>query len=304
MRAGAGPALRWWVCGLLFAASAISYIDRQTLSIVAPMLTKEFGLNNEQLGRILAAFLLAYTFGQLLAGRFFDRVGSRVAFAVSMGVWSLANTLTALAGGFWGLTCCRFLLGAGESGNFPGGVKVVTEWFAPEERAFAGGLFTSGASIGGVLAGPLVGGIAHRWGWRPAFVVTGALGFIWIAAWWCLYWSARRQGIVTERDSAAPLGNEPGAAGQTMRWSGLLRLRRVWALTLARFLEEMAFWVWIFWLPKYVVDVRGFSILDTGWLLTVPFLALDVGYVSGGLISEPSSGPARLVRRAFENRPS
>jgi len=268
------PKLRWWVCGMLFLASAISYIDRQTVSIVAPLLAREFHLDNEQIGRILSAFLLAYTVGQLLAGRFIDRAGSRAGLAISIGLWSLANVLTATVSRFFGFVFFRSLLGLGESGNWPGGVKVVTEWFPPEERAFAGGLFTSGASVGAIIAGPLVGGIAHYWGWRAAFVVTGSLGLVWMAGWLLI------------RDAPAARPAEPSMLVKSgLRWIELLRFRQVWALVIARLLEEPVLWVGIFWLPKYIVDVRGLSVLEAGWLLTLPYLALGIGYVSGGWIS-------------------
>jgi ACS family hexuronate transporter-like MFS transporter len=285
---------RWWVCGMLFTASVIAFIDRQTLSIVAPILATEFRLNNEDVGRILSAFLLSYTVGQLLAGRFFDWIGSRIAFTVSMGVWSLANILTAGAGGFWGLASCRFLLGIGESGNFPGGVKVISEWFPKSERALAGGLFTSGASVGAVLAGPLVGTIAHHWGWRAAFAATGSLGFLWLAAWWFLFGAEERARASTPVVGAA-FDSSLSVVEQPPRWSDLLRNGRLWVLTLARFLEEPAYWVWLFWLPKYVVDVSELTVLQAGWLLTLPYLALDVGYVSGGWLS------SRLLKRGWSS---
>jgi ACS family hexuronate transporter-like MFS transporter len=276
---------------MLFAASVICYLDRQTLSLVAPLVTKELRLNDEQLGQILAAFLTAYTFGQLAAGRLFDLIGSRIGFALSIGVWSLANTLTSLVGGFWGLASCRFVLGLGESGNFPGGARVITEWFPPEERAFAGGFFASGASIGVIVAGPVVVTIADRWGWRTAFAVPGLLGFLWLAGWWCLY---RPPGTVVS--SGAVTLETP------LRWRDLLRLRQVWALALARFLEESAFWVWLFWSPKYLNATHGLSVLRTGWLLTVPYVALDLGYLGGGFISSrlvhvgwSSQGSKRMV---------
>ena len=138
------PERRWWVCGMVFAATTIAYIDRQALAFVAPIVAGEYGLSNKQVARMLSAFLMSYTIGQPLAGRFFDWVGSRIGFAVSIGVWSLANMLTATVTGFRGFACCRLALGLGESGNYPGGVKVVGEWFPPEERSFAGGIFTSG----------------------------------------------------------------------------------------------------------------------------------------------------------------
>jgi ACS family hexuronate transporter-like MFS transporter len=286
------PARRWGICGMLFLASAIAYIDRQAFSIVAPIVTQEFKLGAEQLGRILAAFLLAYTFGQLLAGRFFDRVGSRFAFAVSIGVWSLANALTALATGILGFACCRFALGLGESGNFPGGVKVVSEWFPQQQRSFAGGLFTSGASAGGLLAGPLVSSIADRWGWRAAFVLTGSLGFLWLAGWLMLY----RAGDSTNAGGSA---TDPAAApAGSMGWFELLGFRQVWALALARFLEESAFWVWLFWLPKYMVDQWRLSVPTMGWLMIIPFLALDAGYVCGGWLTSWLAGHGRSIPAA------
>jgi ACS family hexuronate transporter-like MFS transporter len=270
---------------MLFLASAIAYIDRQAFSIVAPIVTKDFGLGAEQLGRILAAFLLAYTFGQLLAGRFFDRVGGRIGFAVSIGIWSLANALTAAATGLLGFASCRFALGLGESGNFPGGVKVVSEWFPPTQRAFAGGLFTSGASVGGLLAGPLVSSIAAHWGWRAAFVLTGSLGFVWLAGWLLVYRTSA-PAVATESASDPVDASEP-----SLGWFDLLGFQQVWALSLARFLEESAFWVWLFWLPKYIVDAWKVSVPAMGWLMIVPFLALDLGYISGGWIT------SRLVGR-------
>ena len=286
--------LRWWVCGLLFLASVISYIDRQTISIAAPAIAKEFSLTNEQLARILSSFLFAYTFGQLLAGRFFDWIGSRRGFAISITVWSAANTLTAWVTRPWGFQYLRFLLGVGESGNFPGGVKVLTEWFQPKDRAFAGGLFNSGASTGAILAGPLVGTVTHYWGWRAAFLVTGSLGFVWLIGWLFLYYPPEESSLITAEERALVLAREDHEAVEVhLRWIDLFRFRQVWALLLARFLEEPMIWMSVFWLPKYFVDVRGLSLLHTGWLLTQPFIALDIGYIAGGWIS------GRLVRRGW-----
>ena len=293
------PEPRWWVCGMLFAAATIAYIDRQTLAVVAPIVSQEYRLNNEQVGRMLSAFLMSYTLGQPLAGRFFDWVGSRRGFAVSIGVWSLANVLTATVTGFRGFTGCRLALGLGESGNFPGGVKVVGEWFPPHERSIAVGVFTSGASVGAVLAGPLVSSIAFYWGWRAAFILTGGLGYLWLAAWWSLGTMTPQHGPPPiPEGTVSPAENGQPATGRPTRWVDLLGCRQVWAITIARFLEEPAFWVWIFWLPKYVVEQRGLSVLETGWLLTLPFLALDAGYLSGGWIS------SRLMRRGWSVRRS
>jgi ACS family hexuronate transporter-like MFS transporter len=291
------PERRWWICGMLFAAATIAYIDRQTFPFVASTVQKEYGLSNEQVARIFSAFLMSYTLGQPLAGHFFDRVGSRVGFAVSIGVWSLANMLTATVTRFRGFVGCRLALGLGESGNYPGGVKVVGEQFSSEERSFAGGIFTSGASVGAILAGPLVTNIAGHWGWRAAFIVTGGLGFLWLAGWWFL---ARTHSKAASSPWRESVSDDEFARPETgrMPWSELLRFRQVWAITIARFLEEPAFWVWIFWLPKYIEDKRGLSGSQTGWLLIQPYVALDVGYLSGGWIS------GRLMRRGWSARRS
>jgi len=290
---------RWWVCAMLFIATLISYIDRQTMSVAAPVIAREFSLSNEQVARILSSFILAYAFGQLFAGRFLDWTGSRTGFAISIVFWSLANMLTAAVTRPWGFSLFRFLLGLGESGNFPGGAKVVSEWFPPKERALAGGIFTSGASVGAVIAAPLVATITHYWGWRAAFLFTGSLGFVWVIGWLLFYQTPQKHARLSPEERA---WIETGASEQpresALRWLDLFRYRQVWALTLARFLEEPLIWLAVFWLPKYMVEVRGLSYLAMGWTLTAPFIALDLGYVSGGWIS------SRLMRRGWPSQGS
>jgi ACS family hexuronate transporter-like MFS transporter len=284
---------RWWICALLFFVTALSYIDRQTIAIVAPELVKEFNLRNDQLARILSTFLIAYTFVQLAAGGFFDWIGSRIGFSVSITVWSLANLCTAFVTQVWGFSFLRFMLGAGESGNFPGGVKVISEWFRPGERALAGGLFTSGASIGAVVAGPLVSTITHYWGWRAAFLVTGSLGFIWLPAWLLSYYTPRQQSWLSDAERESAASPQSQETGTLVRWLTLLRFAQVWALAIALFLEAPLSWLALFWLPKYMVDIRGLSLLHAGWLHTLPFIALDIGYVGGGWVS------GKLVTRGW-----
>ncbi len=291
------PYLRWWICGLLWLATVISYIDRQTMSVVAPVIAREFGLNNEQIARILSAFLFAYAFGQPLAGKFLDWTGSRLGFSISIVFWSLANMLTALVTRPWGFSLFRFLLGVGEAGNYPGGVKVVAEWFPPRERAFAGGVFTSGASIGAVIAAPLVATITHYWGWRAAFLFTGSLGFVWLIGWVWLYRTPGQHPYLSSTEKAL-LEESRLTVPDTgsLRWLDLLRERQVWAITVGRFFEEPLIWLCVFWLPKYMVDVKGLSMLEMGWILTIPYLSLDVGYIAGGW------GTTRLVRAGMPIR--
>lgn len=288
------PHLRWWILGLLFLATVISYIDRQTMAIAAPVISKEFNLTNEEVGRILSSFLFAYAIGQLVAGRILDLIGARVGLAISIAWWSLANMLTALVTRPWGFSFLRFMLGVGEAGNFPGGVKVVAEWFPARERAFAGGLFTSGGSIGAIVAAPLVATLIHYWGWRVAFIATGSLGFIWLACWLYLYDTPTNHRMLSSNERTLIASeSELLPVQRSIRWLDLLKFRQVWALTIARFLEEPLFWLFLFWLPKYMVDARGLTVLQTGWTLTIPFITLDLGYVGGGWLT------SRLVARGW-----
>jgi ACS family hexuronate transporter-like MFS transporter len=286
--------LRWWISGLLLLATCISYIDRQTMAVAAPAVAREFGLSDQQIGHILSSFLLAYAFGQLVAGRVLDWTGSRWGLSLSIAVWSLANLCTAWVTRPWGLTFFRFLLGLGESGNYPGGVKVIAEWFPPRERALGGAIFASGASAGAVLAAPLVATITHHWGWRAAFLATGALGFLWLAVWLVVYRTPDRHPFLSPRERAllseAKLTETETTA---LRWQDLLRHRQVWTMTLARFLEEPLLWLSVFWLPKYLVDARGLSLLEMGYVLMIPYLTLDAGYLLGGWLT------GRWVRRGL-----
>jgi ACS family hexuronate transporter-like MFS transporter len=199
--------------------------------------------------------------------------------------------MTAWARGPLQFSIFRFLLGLGEAGNFPGGLKVVTEWFSPQDRAFAGGIFSSGGSLGILVAAPLVGMLIHSYGWRSAFVLTGILGFLWVVAWLCIYPAHVEPGSVTDADGRSLVGNDQRSAQSDLRWIQLWRFRQVWALTLGRLLEEPILWFCVFWLPTYLIQVRGISLLRTGWLLTLPYIGLDIGYIAGGWISK------RLVQR-------
>lgn len=279
--------MRWVVCTLLLGATVISYIDRQAIAIAAPVITREFSLNNKQLAQILSSFLIAYTFGQLAAGRFFDWIGGRKGFTISVGFWSAANAMTAWATGPFQFSIFRFLLGLGEAGNFPGGIKIVAEWFSPRERAFAGGLFASGASLGVIVAAPLLGMLIHAYGWRSAFYLTSTLGFLWVAAWLSIYRTPASPLSVTNPVTDTPsLTHDSLPAESDLPWAQLWGYRQVWALTLGRLLEEPILWFCIFWLPTYFVNVRGISLVRTGFLLTQPYIALDLGYIAGGWISK------------------
>jgi MFS transporter, ACS family, hexuronate transporter len=294
--AGQGwPKIRYWVGGLLFLSTVINYIDRQTLSVLAPVLTKEFDLSPVEYSNILTAFLTAYTVMYVGSGFLTDRWGTRKALSIFMGWWSLANMAHAMARGPLSLGALRFLLGAGESGNFMAAFKAISEWYPARERAFINGLVNAGAAVGAVIAPPLITWMWQRYGWQTAFVATGALGFVWLAAWLAIYHAPEHHPRITEEERAL-LAAEPvvAAAASGMRWQELLRYPQTWGLLAARFLSDPVWWFYLFWLPKYMVEHRGFTMLEMVMLAWMPYLAADAGSLFGGWVS------GRLVARGGE----
>ena len=263
--------MRWIIAGLLFLSTVINYIDRQTLSIVAPILTKEFNLSDIEYSNILNGFLIAYTLMYLGSGWLVDRWGTRVSLAVFISWWSISNMLHGFAMNGLHLGIFRVMLGAGESGNFMAAIKVVSERYPAKERAFVNGLVNAGASVGAIIAPPAVMWIVIRHGWRSAFVVTGALGFVWLAAWLAIY--------------RVPPMPEAAAKLERASWSSLLRHPQTWGLLLGRFFSDPVWWFYLFWLPKYLVEKRGYTILEMGMLAWMPYLSADIGAIFGGLLS-------------------
>lgn len=287
---------RWVICLLLFLVTVSNYVDRQAISIVAPVISAEFGFTNSDIAIIVNAFLVAYTFGQLFSGAFIDWVGSRRGFTILVTLWSLASILTGLARSVFSFSFFRFLLGLSESGNFPGGIKVVSEWFPERERSTAAGLFISGASIGAIITPPLVAFLAIKFGWELAFVIVGLPGLLWVFIWRRLYVPLSTHPKVSEAERAYIQSGrpEPVKARHTRPPVGMfLRQRMFWGVFLGRFVEEPASWFYLTWLPLYLKGFRGVSLLDIGWLLTIPFLTLDFGYMAGGWAS------SRLIKSGW-----
>jgi len=282
--------LRWWMIGLVFLATVINYIDRQTVSVLKKAITDDLGLSNPDYAAVQNAFLIAYAISQMVSGRLYDRVGTRIGFTISIVVWSIAAAAhaaasTAMSFGFW-----RFVLGFGEAGNWPGAAKAIAEWFPARERALGMGIFNTGAAVGGALSPPIIAWLAVTWGWRPTFVITGALGLGWLVLWLVLYrrpqehpWlgSEERAHILEGRETAS------GTAGEAWRpgWLELLRYRQVWAILVARFLTDPIWWLYVFWLPSYFQEARGFSLQQIGWSAWFPFLAGGLGALTGGWAS-------------------
>jgi ACS family hexuronate transporter-like MFS transporter len=288
------PRLRWVIVGLVFLVTLINYIDRLTISVLAPVITKDLGLSNLQFGSIATWFLLAYTVSQALSGRLYDRIGTRLGFTVSVTIWSLAAMATAAARSFFSLSIFRFILGLGEAGNWPGAAKAIAEWFPVRERAFGMAIFNSGAALGAVVAPPLIVYLQLHYGWQSTFLLTGALGLLWLPLWLSAYPLTRpsatlspQAGRGVSRDPSPRLAGRGwrAAPGEGPTFSTLLHHRQVWGIVIARFITDPTWWLYITWLPKYLNDARGFSLAKIGLFAWIPYLAADIGSLSGGWLS-------------------
>jgi ACS family hexuronate transporter-like MFS transporter len=281
--------LRWWIAGLLCASTIINYINRQTLSLLAPFLKVQYHWTNTDYAAIVIAFRLAYALGQSPSGRLMDRIGARKGLSLTVAWYSIVSMFTSLARGFWSFAGLRFLLGTGESGNWPGAVKVVAEWFPRQERALATAFFDSGSSLGAAIAPFIVLGIYFRWGWRPAFIIPGALGFLWILCWRWLYHPPQihpRLSVEERELIAASPDDESFDVHRTEKtpWIGLLKLRQTWAVAVAKSFTDP---VWFFvadWFPIYLVS-KGVNLRGSLLEIWIPFFATDLGNFFSGWLS-------------------
>ena len=280
------PSLRWWIVGLLFASTVINYIDRQTLSVLSPYLKVQFGWTNSDYANIVIAFRVAYAIGQTAFGRVMDRLGTRRGLSLTVLWYSLTSIATSLAGGFRSFTGLRFALGAGESANWPAAAKVVSEWFPKSERGLATAIFDSGSSIGGAIAPFLALPIYFRWGWRPAFVIPGALGLLWLVAWRWLYYPPESHPRIspTELEKIVADKLDAGSQGQSaklLRWGDLLKLPQTWGTIVARTFTDPVFFFITDWFPIYLV-AKGIELKSGLIAVWIPFLAADLGNFFGG----------------------
>ncbi len=301
--------LRWVIIGLVFFATLINYIDRLTISVLAPAIMEAFKLTNIEFGTIATWFLLAYTISQSASGKLYDKIGIKKGFTVSIIVWSLAGIATAWASGLRSLSACRFMLGLGEAGNWPGAAKTVSEWFPARQRALGMAIFNSGAAIGSIVATPIIIALytyskSMGGDWHEVFIVTGALGFVWLAAWLFVYDSPENHRWITpeeyrlikEQDdhleAVAPpettIAEEVNATvpeDRAVGWFELLTYRQTWSIILARLLVDPIWWLYITWLPLYLSQVHGFDLKQIGLFAWVPFVAADAGSLFGGWLS-------------------
>jgi len=306
-----GGYFRWTICVLLLFAAIINYVDRQIIGILKPTLTEVFGWSDERIySSIVFSFQLAYALGFVFAGRFMDAVGVRRGFAISVSVWSLAAAAhglaglvpetwrlpmlnldaatgfawVTLAGGAVGLAVARFALGIGESGAFPASIKTVAEWFPKRERALATGIFNAGTNVGALLTPLVVPWIALHLGWTWAFILTGLVGFVWVAAWWLLYREPERHPRLKPAELAY-IRSDPPDPEARIPWRALLPHRQTWAFALGKFMTDPVWWLYLFWIPDFFHRNHGLDLKSIGLPLVVIYLVADVGSIGGGWIS-------------------
>lgn len=283
---------RWRVCAMLLLATTINYIDRQVLGVLAPFLQEKIGWSELEYSYIVTAFQAAYAIGLLGAGAIIDKFGTRIGYALAIGVWSLAAASHALATGVVSFAVARFALGLGESGNFPAAIKAVAEWFPQRERAMAAGIFNAGSNIGALIAPVLVPVVAVRWGWQSAFLCTGTLSAMWLVMWLRTYRTPDTQPKLSAAERAY-IGHESRTAPKRVPWSKLLRHPQAWTLIAAKFITDPIWWFFLFWLPKFLHAQYGLSLLELGLPLVVVFVLADLGSIAGGWLA------GRLIRRGW-----
>jgi ACS family hexuronate transporter-like MFS transporter len=302
---------RWFICGLLFFAATINYVDRQVIGILKPTLQAEFGWSEIDYADIVFAFQLAYAIGLLIAGRLMDRFGARAGFSLVIVIWSLAAMAHAEATWFGpavavllgavglaysasvaGFIAARFALGLGEAGNFPASIKVVAEWFPKRERALATGIFNSGTNVGALVTPLVVPFITVTWGWYWAFVATGALGFIWLIVWWATYSSPEEHPRITAGE-LAHIRSDPADSTVHVPWRALLKHRQTWAFALGKFLTDPIWWLYLFWIPDFLNRNHGINLSGIGPPLVAIYLVADIGSIGGGWLS------SSLIKRGW-----
>jgi ACS family hexuronate transporter-like MFS transporter len=278
---------RWVILTLLFLITTNNYLDRVVFSVLVPIIRDDLHISTEQYGYITAAFKAAYTIAFLIAGKLIDKYGTRIGYAVSILLWSVAATLHATARSSMQLGFWRGMLGFSEAGNFPAAVKAVAEWFPRKDRAFANGIFNSGTTLASIVGPPLFVWMAAVWGWRACFVLTGSTGFVLALVWWIAYRVPEAHRSVNKAELDYIQGDREEAAGATPQigWIRALAHKETWGFALAKFLTDPVWWFYLDWLPLYLHDVRKFNMSAVGWAIPVVYVMAGVGSVGGGWLS-------------------
>lgn len=281
---------RWTICALVFMATTINYLDRQVISLLKSVLSKDMNWDDGDYANIEIAFKLFYSFGMLIAGRVVDTLGTKIGYAVATALWSLAAIAHAFAKSAFGFAVVRSALGITEAGNFPAAIKTTAEWFPKKERAFATGIFNSGANIGAVVAPLTVPFIAAAWGWKWAFILTGAIGFLWLILWQLFYTTpaeskrlskAEYDYILSDKEDEAA---EKEKAGEKVSWLRLLGFRQTWAFALGKFLTDPIWWFYLFWLPDFLQSTYNLTLTEIAIPVAVVYTISTIGSVGGGYL--------------------
>ena len=287
------PGLRWWICGLLFFATTINYVDRQSLSVLKTMLEREMNWSEADYGWIQFAFTAAYAAFPSFAGRIMDAKGVKFGLAMALIGWSVMSMLTALARGTIGFAVARFFLGAFEAGNFPASIKAIGQWFPQRERALATGLFNSGTNVGVMISFVTVL-MATSFGWQMAFVIIGAIGFLWLIFWHFGFHSPENHPNLSPEELAHIKSDQAqNQESLKLHWTTLLRFKQIWPFLLAKLLTDPVWWFYLYWLPSYLAKERGQNILGSAYLLTAIYTAASVGSIAGGWLS------GHLIKRGW-----
>jgi ACS family hexuronate transporter-like MFS transporter len=283
---------RWVICGLLFLGITKNYMDRQVLGVLKVPLQHELGWSDIQYGHLVTVFQMAYAAGMLCVGRLMDRLGTRLGYAAAMVFWSLASMAHAAANSFLSFLIARASLGFGEAGVFPASIKTIAEWFPKRERALATGIFNAGTSVGAMITPWLVPWVTGRWGWRWSFLITGALGFVWLVFWLAIYRKPEEHARCTKAELAY-IQADPIPVPQKVPWLGLLGYRQTWSFALGKFLTDPIWWFYLFWIPDYMQRVHGLKLGGIFLPVFTIYLISDLGSVAGGWIS------SAMIRRGI-----
>lgn len=285
--------IRWYICGLLFFATTVNYVDRQVLGILKPVLEKELHWDETDYSTLITAFQAAYALMMPIAGRLIDRLGTRVGYALAVFVWSAFSMSHSLARTSWQFAISRFGLGIGEAANFPAAIRTVADWFPPQDRALATGIFNSGSNIGAIVAPLLVPFVATHLGWRASFLVVGGLDVIWLIVWLLTYRKPAEFKRLSKAEYAYIQSGERPDPPVAIPYSHLLTKKSAWAFVLGKFLTDPVWWFYLFWIPGYLSKQYGLDLTHLGVPLVIIYLAADIGSIGGGWL------PSLLTKRGW-----
>lgn len=276
---------RWRIVAFLFFATTINYIDRQILGVLAPFLQKELNWSETDYGFIVMAFQAAYAIGLVTMGGLLDKIGTKIGYIIAMIVWSTASVFHFICSGFMSFGIMRFILGIGQSANFPAAVKTIAEWFPKKERAFATGLFNTGSNAGAIITPIIVPLIVLHWNWRVAFIITGLLGFVWLIFWWLFYKTPEQSKVLKASEKEYILKDDADTETKSLPWSDILKYKQTLGICLARFFTDPIWWFFLFWLAKFLNSKFNIDLQNIGLPLFTIYLISTLGSVAGGWIS-------------------